>query len=110
MSKYESKYNRSHSLVNRRLIGAVVTFILHSSLFTLHLLFTACSDYESFSSDPSFRLAFSTDTVAFDTLISTIPSSTKTLFVYNYNNDGMRINTIQLEGGTNSRFRVNVDG
>ena len=76
----------------------------------LALLVAACSDYESFSDDPNFRLAFSTDTVAFDTLISTIPSSTKTLYVYNYNGDGVRINTIMLEGGANSHFRVNVDG
>ena len=76
----------------------------------LALLVVACSDYESFSDNPSFRLTFSQDTVAFDTLISTIPSSTKTLFVFNNNNDGVRINTRKLEGGAESRFRVNVDG
>lgn len=76
----------------------------------LVLLVTACSDYESFSDDPSFRLAFSSDTIAFDTLVSTIPSSTKTLYVFNSNGDGMRISTIRLEGGADSHFRVNVDG
>ena len=98
---------------NKKGKGTEISERIKSSFFhflIFSLLLTACSDYESFSSDPGFRLAFSTDTVAFDTLISTIPSSTKTLFVYNYNNDGMRINTIQLEGGANSRFRVNVDG
>ena len=76
----------------------------------LALLVVACSDYETFSDNPSFRLSFSQDTVAFDTLISTIPSSTKTLYVFNNNGNGMRISTIQLEGGAESRFRVNVDG
>ena len=76
----------------------------------LALLVVACSDYESFSDNPGFRLAFSQDTIAFDTLISTIPSSTKTLYVFNNNSDGMRISTIQLESGAASRFRVNVDG
>ena len=76
----------------------------------LALLVVACSDYESFSDNPGFRLSFSADTIAFDTLVSTIPSSTKTLYVYNNNGDGMRISTIQLEGGFNSHFRVNVDG
>ena len=76
----------------------------------LALLVVACSDYESFSNDPNFRLTFSKDTIAFDTLISTIPSSTKTLYAFNNNGNGMRINTIQLEKGANSRFRVNVDG
>lgn len=74
------------------------------------LLVVACSDYETFSDNPSFRLKFSQDTIAFDTLISTIPSSTKTLYAFNNNGDGMRISTIQLEGGAESLFRVNVDG
>ena len=74
------------------------------------LLLAACSDYESFSDNPGFRLSFSQDTIAFDTLISTLPSSTKTLYVFNKNGDGIRISTIQLEGGAESSFRVNVDG
>ena len=76
----------------------------------LALLVVACSNYESFSDNPSFRLEFSEDTIAFDTLISTIPSSTKTLYAFNNNGNGMRISTIQLEGGAGSLFRVNVDG
>lgn len=76
----------------------------------LALLVVACSDYESFSDNPNFRLTFSEDTIAFDTLISTIPSSTKTLYAFNNNGNGMRISNIQLEGGAESLFRVNVDG
>ena len=76
----------------------------------LALLAVACSDYETFSDNPGFRLVFSQDTISFDTLVSTLPSSTKTLFAFNNNSDGMRINSIQLEGGPESHFRVNVDG
>lgn len=79
-------------------------------LSLLALVLAACSDYESFSDSPSFRLTFSTDTVAFDTLVSTIPSSTKTLYAFNRNADGMRISKVALEAGANSLFRVNVDG
>ena len=82
----------------------------HFLIFSFFILAAACSDYESFSDNSGFRLSFSADTIAFDTLISTIPSSTKTLYAYNNNDDGIRIRTIQLEGGTNSLFRVNVDG
>ena len=92
-------------------------FNLQSSIFNkkvllplLALLAVACSDYESFSDNPNFRLAFSQDTIAFDTPISTIPSSTKTLYAFNNNSNGMRITTIQLEDGASSLFRVNVDG
>ena len=76
----------------------------------LTLLSAACSDYETFSDNPNFRLEFSQDTIAFDTLISTIPSSTKTLYAFNNNGNGMRVSTIQLEGGAKSLIRVNVDG
>lgn len=79
-------------------------------LSLLALLAVACSDYESFSDNPSFRLVFSQDTIAFDTLVSTIPSSTKTLYAFNNNKNGMRVKNIRLEGGSQSHFRVNVDG
>ncbi len=96
---------RKRAMVNER---TKLSFF-HFFIFSFFLL-AACSDYESFSDNPDFRLAFSQDTIAFDTLISTIPSSTKTLYAFNNNGDGMRIRTIQLEGGETSHFRVNVDG
>ncbi len=96
---------RKRAMINER---TKLSF-LHFFIFSFFLL-AACSDYESFSDNPSFRLEFSADTIAFDTLISTIPSSTKTLYAFNNNGNGMRISTIQLEGGAESRFRVNVDG
>jgi hypothetical protein len=53
---------------------------------------------------------FSQDTVKFDTLISTIASPTKTLYVFNKNADGVRVSNIRLQKGSESLFRVNVDG
>lgn len=95
----------------RAVIKGKIRFSLsHFFIFSFFILLAACSDYESFSDNPNFRLSFSADTIAFDTLISTIPSSTKTLYAFNKNNDGIRISTIRLEGGASSHFRVNVDG
>lgn len=74
------------------------------------LLAGACTDFESFTSDVSARLEFSTDTVAFDTIVSTVPSATRTLIAYNRNKDGLRIASVQLAAGAASHFRVNVDG
>ena len=79
-------------------------------LIVLSGLFFACSDYDSFSADPSFRLVFSDDTVRFDTLVSTITSPTKTLYVFNKNSNGLRVSNIRLQKGSESLFRVNVDG
>ena len=84
--------------------------LLYILLFALSAMFYACSDYDSYSTDPSFQLVFSDDTVRFDTLISTISSPTKTLYVFNHNSNGMRVSNICLQKGSESLFRVNVDG
>lgn len=86
--------------------------IKHSYLFILILLsgLFSCSDEDDFTTNPNALLVFSEDTVRFDTLISTVGSSTKTLYVFNYNSDGLRIRNVSLQDGSQSRFRVNVDG
>lgn len=73
-------------------------------------VFTACSDDDSFSTSPSDQLAFSKDTVSLDTVFSTVPSSTYTFWVYNRNDDGLRLRSVRLQRGNQSGFRVNVDG
>ncbi|VBB47176.1 conserved exported hypothetical protein [uncultured Paludibacter sp.] len=70
---------------------------------------SSCVD-ESFSSDPSLKLKFSTDTLLFDTIFTTVGSSTSKIMVYNPNNKNLKISSIQLAGGTNSAYRLNVDG
>lgn len=84
--------------------------LIYIVLFTLSVLFYACSDYDSYSNDSSFRLEFSDDTVRFDTLVSTISSPTKTLYVFNNNSNGICISNVRLLKGGESFFRVNVDG
>lgn len=74
------------------------------------LLLCACEDEDSFSTSKSNLLSFSVDTVKIDTLFSNVPSSTRSLWVYNRSGDGIRCANIQLEGGNQSGFRVNVDG
>lgn len=74
------------------------------------LLFMACAEEGKYTTAPSAHLSFSADTVVFDTLLSTIGSSTKTLAVYNRNTDGLRISNVSLGKGASSPFRINVDG
>ncbi len=76
---------------------------------SLALLAAGCSDYDEFTADSSARLEFPVDTVRFDTLINTIPSSTYSLFVHN-RGKGLRVSSVSLDKGTASHFRVNVDG
>ncbi len=69
-----------------------------------------CSDDESFSTSPDHLLSFSMDTVRMDTVFSTVPSSTRSLWAYNRSGDGIRCSQVRLERGNQSGFRVNVNG
>lgn len=55
-------------------------------------------------------LSFSEDTILFDTLFTTVGSTTKKFKIYNDQADPLLISTIRLEQQTNSMFRINVDG
>lgn len=74
------------------------------------MMVCSCDDYDSWTADPHARLTFSRDTVSFDTLVSTVSSSTERLLVYNTNKNGLRIGEVRLKHAGNSPFRVNVDG
>ena len=77
---------------------------------TVAVLLLACTDDDSFSTSQSNVLTFSVDTVKMDTLFSTVPSSTYGFTVRNLSGDGIRIQSVRLERGGQSGFRVNVDG
>ena len=74
------------------------------------LCITSCRDEQGFSSDPSHKLAFSTDTVAFDTLFTEVSSATHAFLIYNRNKADLRIAHTTLAGGEDSPYRVNIDG
>lgn len=74
------------------------------------LLLPSCDDSDSFTTSTSALLTFSADTVRFDTVISTIGSTTQQLMVYNRNDDGVRITQVRMNRGESTPFRVNVDG
>lgn len=79
-------------------------------LFVCTSVFYACNDDDNFSTSNSLRLEFSTDTVRFDTVFTTIGSATKRLMVYNRNSDALRLSSVDLVSGGKKGFRINVDG
>lgn len=81
-----------------------------SALAVLLLSLTSCNDNEKFTTDTSSQLTFSVQEVRFDTLISTLGSSSKIFSVYNTNKKGLRASRVYLESRGESGFRVNVDG
>ena len=80
------------------------------SVIMLLFCFLSCDSYDSFTNDRSSTLSFSRDTLQFDTVLTTVPSSTLTMSVYNRGDKGLRINEVWLEQGANSPFRINIDG
>ena len=59
---------------------------------------------------PDVKLEFSSDTISFDTVFSTIGSITKHFTIRNTYNQAVKIDEITLAGGSNSPFRMNVNG
>jgi hypothetical protein len=56
------------------------------------------------------HLSFSKDTVVFDTVFTTIGSTTQQFKIYNTDKKAIHIDEIELMGGTSSKFYINVDG
>ncbi|MDY6004532.1 MAG: hypothetical protein SPJ02_03170 [Parabacteroides sp.] len=55
-------------------------------------LFPACDQLEEhYSTNPNLRLDFSTDTLAFDTVFTTVGSATRQFMIYNRNQEPLDI-------------------
>ena len=65
---------------------------------------------ESFTTDTSDKLSFSTDTLSFDTVFSSVGSTTAFFKLINPHPKKIRVSNILLSGGESSQFRINIDG
>ncbi len=70
---------------------------------------SSCED-EGYINSPNAQLEFSADTVLFDTIFTTIGSTTRRLKVYNPYDEKVLISKISLAGGDISNFRLNING
>lgn len=85
------------------LSAALILALIISSLFT------SCKK-DKLITDASAKLRFSTDSVLFDTVFTTIGSSTKYLLVFNDSKQRIKISNIRFEKGNASQYIINVDG
>ena len=83
-----------------------IFFILITAI-GLALTFTSCKKAVILSKG---NLEFSVDTLVFDTVFTTIGSTTQQFKIYNNENKTVKIEEIELMGGENSPFRMNIDG
>lgn len=91
------------------LLKSKIPYIHFLIAFLLVLSFNSCYD-DRFSTDPVYKLEFSTDTLTFDTVFTSIGSATSKILVYNNSKFALNISDIKLSGGSQSYFKVNVDG
>lgn len=84
------------------------TFLALLALLSLTL--SSCDDYDTWTQHPGAGLRFVPDTLRIDTLFCTVSSATSTVLAYNPASAGLRITDVALAKGSESVFRVNVDG
>lgn len=73
------------------------------------VLFSSCRK-DSFTTSSSDKLTFSTDTLTFDTVFTTLGSTTRYFTIHNPHNQKINVADIRLAGGDQSIFRLNIDG
>ncbi len=88
--------------MTRYLLQILTVAVIIVSLFS-------CED-EGYLNSPDAQLMFSTDTVMFDTIFTTIGSTTQHFTVHNPYENNILISRIKLAGGEMSNFRLNVNG
>ena len=84
--------------------------ILVITLLSIITIAVSCRKNRVFSDSPSKNISLSADTITFDTVFTSIGSSTRILMIYNNNSDNLKINSIRLGGGSSSPFSINIDG
>jgi hypothetical protein len=76
----------------------------------LFTVFTACKKTDFINDNPGLKLEFSNDSVIFDTVFTTLGSTTHQLMVYNTSGSRISISNIRVVNGESSPYRINVDG
>ncbi len=76
----------------------------------LILLIAAGCKKDIITTNSDAKLNFSVDSILFDTVFTSIGSTTKTFKLYNNNKQKVNISKAYLVGGAGSQFRINIDG
>lgn len=80
---------------------------LHFGLFIVLMSQSSCKKSQILTGS---NFEFSRDSIVFDTIFTTIGSTTRNFKVYNNENFTLKFDEIRLMGGTQSPFRFNFDG
>jgi hypothetical protein len=83
--------------------------IILSILAAMLIALWSCSDENSLSPRQN-NISFSSDTIVFDTIFTSIGSITKSFRIINPSNNPIQITGIELAGGSYSPYKLNIDG
>lgn len=83
-------------------------YILFTAILAMVTVSSCIND--DFSTSSSDVLAFSADSVIFDTVITSQGTTTKQFIVYNNCKKQLNISSIKVSGTSGARFFINVDG
>ena len=87
-------------------VAKILRFTLVMSCCTMLLFFSNCKKDVGGANS----LSFSTDTLTFDTVFTTLGSTTQYFKVFNHGKQPLTINSIQLQQLQGTQYRMNVDG
>ncbi len=86
----------------------------HCTVLTLMVCAIACilnsCTKDAFITDKNALLLTSADTLHFDTVFTTVGSTTQSFKIFNLNNQKIRLNRLALSGGSTSNFHINLNG
>ena len=87
----------------------MIRFAIYIVIVCLSVSFLSCKK-DKLLTDPSATIAFSQDSILFDTVFTTIGSTTRQLKVYNHNKQKINLSSVRLEQGQSSNFIISIDG
>jgi len=88
-------------------IPRIVSMLSLVGVVILLLCLSSCKKPLIYSKE---NLHFYPENVVFDTVFTTIGSTTQRLKIYNKSGSILRVSEVELVGGVNSPFRINLDG
>ncbi|MES2417248.1 MAG: hypothetical protein V4541_03620 [Bacteroidota bacterium] len=78
--------------------------------FCIAFIFASCNKDEDITEEMGAKLTFSADSILFDTVFTSIGSSSRRLKIYNPNPRAINISNIRLSGNNTSAFSLNING
>lgn len=79
------------------------------ALLAFGLTIISCKK-DTITTSANARLSTSIDTLYFDTVFTSVGSTTQFFRIFNNNDQKLKLTNVQLGGGVSSAFKINVDG